>query len=117
MNKETALFSLVVLMVLKGIFALGALIASIKAVRTYKRFGRMQKVYFWLASTLSVVALIWIASLAFLLTHQSIARMIPEAGWYFIIFASPAAAIAATSAIGMFKTNGVTSVQQIPRSS
>lgn len=112
-----ALLSLEVMMVLKGIFALGALIASIKAVRMYKRMGGMQKVSFWLASTLSVVALLWVASLAFLLTHQSIAHMIPEAGWYFIIFASPTAAIAAGSAMGMFTTNGATSVQQIPQSS
>ena len=116
MNKEMALFGLEVVMVLKGIFALCVLIAAIKAVRTYNRLGGMQKVSFWRASTLSVVALLWVASLAFLLTHQSIAHMIPEAGWYFIIFASPTAAMAAGSAMGMFTTTGATSVQNLQSS-
>lgn len=111
MNAEMVRLGLHVTVTLKGIFAVCALIGVIYAARDYKRLSGTQKYYFWIATPLTVVALLWVASMTLLLTHPYVAPMIPQAGWYFIIFASPTAAIAAGATMGVM----ITAQKSVPK--
>lgn len=102
MDPEMAKIGLYTMVALKGIFALLALFGVIRAKRIYRQLRGMQRVSFWIATSATAIALVWVASLGYLITHPTIAPSIPLAGWYFFIFASPAAAIAAGSAMGIF---------------
>lgn len=102
MNTEMARLTLYSAIVLKGTLALLALLGLIRAKRAYRQLRGAQKMYFWIAATATATTIVWAASLAFLLTHPGIAPIVPQAGWYFLIFASPAAAIAAGSTMGIF---------------
>lgn len=96
------LLGLQVVVVLKGIFSFLALLTVLSAVRSNRRFVGTQRICFWFASVFSVIALLWVATLMFLLAHPSIGPFVPQEGWYFVIFGSPTAAVAAGAAMGMY---------------
>lgn len=104
MNAEMVRLGLYVTITLNGIFAAYALVGVIYAARDYKRLSGTQKYYFWIATPLTVIALLWVAFMTLLLTHPYVAPMITQAGWYFLIFAFPTAAVAAGMTMGVMIT-------------
>ncbi len=111
MNAEMARIGLEVELVLKGIFALLALFGVVKAIRKYNAMQTTQKFNFWFAVATTITALLWVATMSLLLAYPHLAKMIPEAGWYIIIFASPTAALAAGATMGLYNTSNTSSVQ------
>src|SRR5919107_1498510 len=106
MNVEMALFGFKVVLVLKGIFALAALLEVIvMAIWEYKRMTKVRKAQFWATSALAVFAMLWVTTMFMLLAYPHLARLIPELGWYILIFGSPTAALAAGLSVGLYSSS------------
>lgn len=101
MSKETALIGLQVGLILKSIFVIFAVITFVRAIKSYKQMKKWQKVLFWLTPTFSIIGMGWIIYLSDITIHIQEIQTIPLGGLFFIILATPAATVAAASAIGL----------------
>ncbi len=112
MNTEMARFGFEVVLVLKGIFALAALLnVIVLAIWVYKSMSKMRKIHFWLACIFAVFAILWVTTMHILLAYPHLAKMIPQPGWNVLIFGSLTPAFAAGLTMGLHSNE--TSAPQI----
>lgn len=102
MDPEMAKLGLYISLALKALLAALALLGVVHAARRYNYLRGWQIAYFWVAAPMTALAIAWAIVLGYVITHPWIAPMVPAAGVYFLIFASPAAALAAGSTMGIF---------------
>lgn len=102
MNAEMARMILYVSIVLNWVFTLFAAFNVLLVLEKDRDLEGIQKFFFWFAAPLTLVSLVWVVLMTEMVIFPYLRTNVPQFVPVFLIYAFPAAALAAGTTLGTF---------------